>query len=157
MDTDREIEGYHRMRNATRRMRLRMESILESAVLLEPKDAAILRLRLVANTTFRDIATLTGLGERAVSRRIRRLIGRLETWRCIRLRGERLDAGAMMLARSCVTRGFSIGQVAAAHGVSRHDVARALKSIEAATGVAFIPKGKGKRRRGETNEVRRKR
>jgi hypothetical protein len=151
--TDRESLAHSRARNFTTDARRQIEDILEKAALFESRDAALLRLHLEKGTTFRDIASLAGLRERTVARRIRRLMWRLRTWRCIRLAGGGLDAVEMALARCYVIKGLSIGRVAAAHGMTTHAVAGVLAKVEAVTGCKFVARRKGRTRKGETNEL----
>jgi hypothetical protein len=152
VEADRASLAHERARKFKIEARWQIEDILERAALLDSRDSAILRLHLEKGTTFRDIACLTGLNERAVSRRIRRLMWRLRTWRCIRLTAGGLNATEMAMARSYVIRGLSIRSVAQAHGADWLTVARSLAKVEAVTGCRFVFRRKKPARKGETNE-----
>jgi hypothetical protein len=133
-------------------LRRRIEDVLEKAALLGARDAAILRMYLERGASFREIGCVAGVSEKAAARRIRRLIGRLRTWRCVRMAGFTSgDPSEMAMARGYVVTGLTLRELAQAHGCCKGKVAMVLSRVEAATGVRIVNHRRRRRERKERN------
>ena len=115
--------------------------LLNRIKLLCGKDKSLMKMYLDKGSSFRQIAVLTGINERNISRRIKKLTKRLiesEYITCVQ-NSNKFTANELAVAKQYFLTGMSIREIAVKQRITNYNVRKILRKIRQI--IAFIREG----------------